>query len=204
MKMYLIILPVFFLCGEVTFPQIKAPPPNHGLKSIPLQTPATILDGDTVALFELPPVTVASLRVFANNEEALKYYRLRYDVKVAYPYAVLAETTFKECEAKLATMDKGSEKRRYLKEVEKQMCDEYKKDLKSMSEEQGRILIKLINRETGSTSYEMVKDLKGSLTAFMWQTVAGLFGNNMKDTYDPEGKDKDIEGIIRLIEMGDI
>ena len=67
-----------------------------------------------------------------------------------------------------------------------------------------RQLIKLINRQTGATSYDLVKELRGSLTAFMWQTVACLFGNNLKDTYDPQTEDKEIENIIGLIETGAI
>jgi hypothetical protein len=101
-------------------------------------------------------------------------------------------------------MTSESEKRKYLKQMEKIMMDQYKEDLKNMTVNQGRILIKLINRQTGTTSYDMVKELKGSLSAFMWQTVARLFGNNLKDTYDPETEDREVENIIQLIEVGAI
>jgi hypothetical protein len=173
---------------------------------VPLYTkiPATLLDGDTVAIFNLNPVVVVSERIFPNVNDAMKYYILRRDVKVAYPYAIMAEATFKQCEETMQTMTSESEKRRYLKEMEKQMMDQYKDDLKNMTVNQGRILIKLINRETGTTSYEMVKELRGSLSAFMWQTVARVFGNNLKDIYDPETEDKEVENIIQLIEVGAI
>jgi len=175
------------------------PPPPVYCKS-----PATLLDGDTVAIFDLNPVIVVSNRVFPNVNEAMKYYRLCRDVKVAYPYAILAEATFQQCQETMQTMSSESEKRSYLKEMQKQMMGQYEKDLKNLTVNQGRILIKLINRETGTTSYEMVKELRGSLSAFMWQTVARLFGNNLKDTYDPETEDREIENIIQLIEVGDI
>jgi len=168
------------------------------------KVPAILLNGDTVAVFNLNPVVVVSNRVFLSIEEAMKYYMLRRDVRVAYPYAIMAEVTFRQCEETMQTMTSESEKRRYLKEMEKQIMDQYKEDLKNLTVHQGRILIKLINRQTGTTSYEMVKELRGSLSAFMWQTVARVFGNNLKDTYDPETEDKEIENIIQLIETGAI
>lgn len=176
------------------------------LASIPLyeKIPAALIDGDTVAQLDLNPVVVIADRVFTNTGDAMKYYILRRDVKVAYPYAIMAEATFRQCQETLQTMTSESDKRRYLKQMESLMMGQYKEDLKNMTINQGRILIKLINRETGTTSYEMVKELRGTLTAFMWQTVARLFGNNLKDTYDPETEDKEIESIIQLIETGQI
>lgn len=166
--------------------------------------PATIINGDTVSIRNLYPVYVVSNRVFANTDEAFKYYLLKRDVKIAYPYAIMAEATFKQCEETMQTMSSESDKRHYLKEMQKQMMAQYKEELKKMTVTQGKILIKLIYRQTGSTSYDMVKELRGSLTAFMWQTVAGLFGNDMKATYDPDNEDKDIENIVQLIETGAI
>jgi hypothetical protein len=202
-KLVLFILTILVIkpCGLRSQTAIK---PSQA--SIPLyeKTPATIINGDTVAIFYLDPVIVASNRAFINIQEAMKYYTLKRDVKVAYPYAIMAEATFRQCQATLETMTSESDKKRYLKQMETIMTDQYKEDLKNMTVNQGRILIKLINRETGTTSYEMVKELKGTLTAFMWQTVARLFGNNLKDTYDPETEDKEIENIIQQIEVGAI
>ncbi|HTB32460.1 MAG TPA: DUF4294 domain-containing protein [Bacteroidia bacterium] len=176
------------------------------LTAMPLdaKAPAILLDGDTVAQFNLSPVVIISDRKFVDVNDAMKYYMLRRDVKVAYPYAIMAEATFKQCEQTMQGMTSESEKRKYLKQMEKIMMDQYKEDLKNMTVNQGRILIKLINRQTGTTSYDMVKELKGSLSAFMWQTVARLFGNNLKDTYDPETEDREVENIIQLIEVGAI
>jgi len=166
------------------------------------KVPATIINGDTVAQINLATVVVMANRKFMSIEDAMKYYSLRRDVKVAYPYAIMAEATFRQCQATMETMSSNSDKKHYLKQMESQMMDQYKEDLKNMTVNQGRILIKLINRETGTTSYEMVKELRGSLTAFMWQTVARVFGNNLKDTYDPQTEDKEIENIIGQIESG--
>jgi Domain of unknown function (DUF4294) len=179
---------------------VITPPPL----SVNEKTQATLINGDTVALYNLNTVYVLAQREFRSPEEAIKYYTLCRDVKIAYPYAIMAEATFRQCEETMQSMTSESEKRRYLKEMESKMMGQYKEDLKNLTINQGRILIKLINRETGTTSYEMVKDLRGSLSAFMWQTVARLFGNSLKDTYDPETEDKEIENIIQMIEMGTI
>lgn len=193
----------------VEFGWVKAQAPATGavatIRAIVFEkTPATLLDGDTVAMFNLPPVLVLSQRTFKSTEEALQYYRLCRDVKIAYPYAIMAEATFRQCEETMQSMSSEPERKQYLKNMESQMMAEYKDDLKKLTINQGRILIKLIDRETGTTSYEMVKDLKGSLSAFMWQTVARVFGNSLKDTYNPQTEDRDIENIVEMIEMGTI
>ena len=167
--------------------------------------PATVLsDGDTVGVCNLNTVVVVSDRKFTDNKEAMKYYILRHRVKVVYPYAILAAATFRQCEATLQTMNSESERKEYLKKMDAQLKDQYKEDLKKLSPEEGLILMKLINRETGTTTYDMVKELRGSLSAFMWQSVARVFGGNMKETYDPDGDDKEIENIVQLIETGAI
>jgi len=81
---------------------------------------------------------------------------------------------------------------------------QFESDLKNLSISQGRILIKLIDRETGNTSYELVKDLRGGFQAFMWQSLARLFGSNLKDQYDAQNEDQLIESIILQIERGEL
>ena len=90
----------------------------------------------------------------------------------------------------------------YMKIVEKELRAEFEEPLKDLSITQGRILLKLIDRETSHTSYELVKGFRGEFQAFMWQSVARLFGNNMKAKYDSTGEDIMIERAIRLIEAG--
>jgi len=183
--------------------QVKTVPPNN-LHRIPVKLPATVTNGDTLAVVDLCQLMVYGYKVFPTVAEATKYYVLVENVKAAYPYAVMIEATFNQCEQTLNTIPDKREKKKYLKQVEEQLKTQYEDDLKNLTIDQGRLLIKLINRQTGTTSYEMVKELKGSFSAFMWQTVATVFGNNMKDTYDPTGEDKDIEDIINLIEQGAI
>jgi hypothetical protein len=88
--------------------------------------------------------------------------------------------------------------------VENELMEEFSDELKSLTITQGRLLIKLIDRETGNTSYELLRELRGSFSAFFWQTVARLFGSNLKTTFDAEGEDKLIDQIVVLIENGQI
>lgn len=172
--------------------------------NLDMKVPAIIVRGDTVPVIDLDQVMVISNRVFKTYDEAVKYYMLERDVKTVYPYAIMAEATFQQCEETIKTMSSEADKRRYIKKVEKQLMKQYSDELKGLTVDQGRLLIKLINRETGQTSYQLVKDLRGSFSAFMWQTVASIFGNNLKNTYDAAGEDKEIESIINLIEVGAI
>jgi hypothetical protein len=89
-----------------------------------------------------------------------------------------------------------------MKVAEKELKAQFEDQLKDLTMNQGRILLKLIDRETGNTSYQLVKDFRGGFQAFMWQGVARLFGNNMKAEYDPEGEDVMIERAIKLVEAG--
>ena len=119
-----------------------------------------------------------------------------------YPYAILAAAKLKEYNNILEKMPNEKMRNAYLKIIEKQLKDEFEEPLKDLSITQGRILLKLIDRETGNTSYELVKGLRGNFQAFMWQSVARLFGSNMKAAYDPTGEDVMIERAIKLIEAG--
>jgi hypothetical protein len=174
------------------------------LANLPTSLPAIIVNGDTTPVVNLGELMVIGERVFKNFDDAMKYYMLKRDVKIVYPYAIMAEATFSQCEETLKTMTSESDKKHYVKTVEKQLMKQYSDELKGLTVHQGKLLIKLIDRQTGNTSYDMVKELKGSFTAFMWQTVACLFGNSLKSTYDADGEDKDIESIIKLIEVGAI
>lgn len=170
----------------------------------PIKVPAVIIDGDTVPYVALPNVTVTG----EIDPEAIKrlqeYYRLRFNVIKMYPYAKLAAVKLKEINDNLAALDSKHDKKKYLKDADAQLKKDFEETVKNFSEKQGDILIKLINRETGNTSYALVKELKGSFNAFIWQTAARLFGHNLKDVYDPQGEDKNIEAIVKQIESGQI
>ena len=100
------------------------------------------------------------------------------------------------------TLKTDRQQRAYINKVEAEIKSNYEEELKNLTITQGRILIKLIDRETGQTSYELVRQLQGNFQAFLWQTLARLFGSNLKMTFDEEGEDKLINDIVLMIEMG--
>ncbi len=152
--------------------------------------------------FLLPTVTIESKMPFATRKKYEQWTRLKYNVKVVYPYAILASSKLKEYERVLKTLPSETERKNYMKMAEDELQAQFGPELKKLSFNQGKILIKLIDRETGNTSYDLVKQLRGSFSAFMWQSLARLFGSNLKSEYDPTGEDKLIEVAISQIESG--
>jgi len=130
--------------------------------------------------------------------------KLVYHVKKVYPYARLAGIKLNEYEEILKAAESDKERRQIMKLAEEELKAEFEDDLKKLTFKQGLILIKLVDRETGNTSYELVQELRGNFTAFFWQTFARLFGYNLKIRYDPLGEDKEIEDIVVMIENGQI
>lgn len=166
---------------------------------------AVVEGADTVPIVSLPEVSVYAPMSFKSEKEKKQYNKLVKNVKKVYPYAVLAGIKFKEYEATLSQMKNEVERKAYMKKAEKELKDQFEKDLKNLTLSQGRLLIKLIDRETGNSTYEVVKELRGSFSAFMWQTFAAMFGSSLKTEYDPtKGEDLLIEGIIHQINNGTI
>lgn len=159
-------------------------------------------DGDTIPHKEIGPVLVFPRKEFRSKRFEKRYWRLANRVKKVYPYAKKAGELLKKYEADYLAANDRKTKRRYIKQAEKELFDEYGPQLKKLTISEGRILIKLIDRQTGHTSYELIKDLKGRLSAFFWQGIARLFGNNLKDEYDPHVEDRLIEEIIFFIDAG--
>ena len=159
-------------------------------------------EGDTIPYAKLGVVTCSADRVFKNYRQKAAWDRLKYNVKKVYPYAILASAKLKEYARVLATIPSESGKKAFMKLAEKQLKKEFSQELKNLSVNQGRILIKLIDRETGKTTYDIVKNMRGSFSAAMWQGVAIVFNSSLKSDYDAEGEEKNIELAIRMIEDG--
>ncbi len=124
------------------------------------------------------------------------------NIKKAYPYARIVSMELKELDDHLATLDNEKEQKAYINQAEKEIMDQFEKEVKKLTVTQGIILVKLIDRETGRTSYQVIKELKGGFTAFFWQGIARIFGNNLKTEYDPDNQDKIMEDIVLGIEAG--
>ena len=163
-----------------------------------------VVNGDTIPSVYLPEIHIVGAMVFKSKRQAEKYDKLKRDVKKAYPYAMLASIKLKEYDAKLATIHLEAERKLYMKRAERAIIKQFEGDMRQLTLNQGKILIKLIDRETGSTSYNLVKELRGSFSAWMWQSLALFFGANLKTEYDGNGEDRMIENIIFLIQSGEI
>lgn len=163
-----------------------------------------IIDGDTIPLYRYSPVSVFAPRQFKNKRERRRYNKLeRYVVKV-YPYAEVAGEMLRFFDDTLMSIRSESKRKKYLKKVQMELEEEFSGELKKLTIKQGIILIKLIDRETGNTSYDLIKELRGSFSAFIWQSLARLFGSNLKLEYDEFGEDRLIEEIVQRIENGEI
>jgi hypothetical protein len=161
---------------------------------------AAIVDGDTIPSSYLPTVNIFSRRRFKSNREQAKYTKLRRDVTKVWPYAKIAGERFQQLERELQMTSDKRVQQALVDKTEKEIKEQFEEELKKLTMTQGRILIKLIDRQTGQTSYALVQELKGKMSAFFWQGMARLFGSNLKSHYDPLGEDIEIEKIVKSLE----
>ncbi|MEO8793892.1 MAG: DUF4294 domain-containing protein [Daejeonella sp.] len=177
------------------YAQIKNNPYEKG-KNDTINVAITNIDEELIPWIPLEDVVVISTRIFKSPEERAKFNRLRYNVLKVLPYAMFARHRYSKLQRELASDISRKEKKKLVKEFEGEIKTMFNKEIKNLTITQGGILIKLIDRETGNSSYELLKDMKGGFTAFFYQSVARVFGNNLKNKYDPQ-EDRDIENIIR-------
>ncbi len=165
-----------------------------------------IVDGDTIPVVTLREANVSSQRKARSKRYQRKWNKLQRNVVKTYPYAEVAGRLIRAYNANLADIETEAEREAYLERCEEDLKAEFEGDLRKMTTSQGRVLIKLIDRETGKTGYDLVKELKSGFSAFMWQGVAKLFGTDLKDNFDPENNETDfmIEEIVGMIETGHI
>ena len=192
--LYLFALIFFHLFSKASFGQGK-----HEGKKLPY----IIEKEDTIYVVNLSTVNIeAEGPDYLKNLQA--YYRFRFNVIKVYPYARLVAVKLNEMNRVMSTFNSDREKRRYKNSIEDQVRKDFEDQIKKLSINQGDVLIKLIDRETGQSSYELIKDLKGTFNAFFAQGLAKLFGHDLKNKYDSVGEDKTIESIVGQIERGEI
>lgn len=161
-----------------------------------ITVPAIIYNGDTLSYKELSEVYIY-LRLTRAQKKALREWtRLRNAVYVTYPYAKKAGAVFNDINAHLLTIPDKEKRKAYVKSREKDLRREFTKPLTDLSVYQGKVLMKLIARETGNTCYDIIHDYKGSFSAGFWQSVAWIFGSSLKQTYNPRAEDAQIEDIV--------
>ncbi len=155
----------------------------------------TIIDEDTIIISKVPEVEILA---FKDYDEKLRYYILKRKVLKVYPYALKSKTKLVAIQVGLDSIPKRRHKKRYTKEVANWVKEEYAEQLKNLTMSEGRILVKLIYRETQITSYELVKSYRGRFNAFFWQTLAKFYDNDLKAKYNPinDREDMLLEHII--------
>jgi hypothetical protein len=154
-------------------------------------------NGDTIPFVNLPPVIVEKKLSRKQSRYWQEWTRLRNAVYVTYPYAKASSRIMNEINAKLVNVTDKHQRKQIIHSREKDLKKEFSDKVTQLSVYQGRVLMKLIYRQTGSSCYEIIEEYKGLFTAAVWQTVAVLFGGNLKLNYDANGADKDLEKIVQ-------
>ena len=158
-------------------------------------------EGDTLEAAAMPPIwlfhSIHLTREMRKKREA--WTRLRNAVYVTYPYAISASRIINDINARLAGVTDKKKRKAIIHSREKELKKEFADRITNLSTYQGKVLMKLIYRETGNNCYEIIEEYKGWFTAAFWQTVAVVFGNNLKQDYDPLGDDQEMEGIVKEV-----
>ncbi|NNC84212.1 MAG: DUF4294 domain-containing protein [Flavobacteriales bacterium] len=165
-----------------------------------------IIEDDTIPVVNLGAFEYSELSLTPRQKRKYqrRYGKIRRKVIRAYPYAKVTRELLENYDEELAKLESEKEKKFYLDIAEEELKAEFEGEIRNLTVSEGKILIKLIDRETGDTSYELIKRLKGGFTAFMYQSIARIFGSNLKSQYDAEGDDSIIEEIVQQIERGEI
>ncbi len=161
-------------------------------------------NGDTLYVDKLNSLYVFNRpENWKKSREWRQYYRTVYNFKKTYPYALKAKEIIKDADSTLANSNFTRRQReKYLREYEKRLFKEFEKPLKSLSFSQGRLLLKLLDRELGQTSFYVIKNYRGGIAAGFWQGIAKLFGSDLKKPYDRFGEDKVVEELVQLYHQG--
>ena len=187
----------FYFCGIFLFTQ-KASCQHSSFDTLQLQ--AIVYQGDTIVMSILPYVYVYTQLTYDQKQARAKYNRLRNAVYVTYPYARKAGIIMNEINQHLASIPDQQKRKFYIKSREKELKKEFTTPLTNLSIYQGKVLMKLINRETGNNCYEIIKEYQGGLTARVFQTVAFFFNSNLKQAYNPKVEDIVIEHIVQEVQ----
>ncbi len=156
-------------------------------------------EGDTIPQSWLPTVEVRAIQSKAVAKYWREWTRLRNAVYVTYPYAKSASKVINEVNAELVNVKDEKTRKQIIRAREKDLKKEFADKVTNLSVYQGKVLMKLINRETGNNCYEIIKEYKGGFNAGFWQTVAFVFGSNLKQAYEAKGEDREIEKLVQEV-----
>lgn len=161
-------------------------------------------NGDTMFVDYIKPARVFAKIPKQRGTEWRKYYRLVHNFSKAYPYALVARRMVRETDS-IITADKltGMKREKYINRLQKELFGVFEDQMRNLTVSQGMLIMKLIDRETGKTSYSIIKEYKSGITAGFWQGVAKMFGSDMKKPYDADGEDFQTEELVKIWEAGD-
>jgi hypothetical protein len=197
MSKYFVILFFFFLSSFCV--ETGAQNTNTFKSNIP---PFLIEGEDTLRVVVMNDIYVYPPSLTYGSADDVKYQKLIRDVKKTLPFSKLVYGTLIETYEYIMTLPTEEERQKHLKRMENELLAEYKPVLKKMTLSQGKLLIKLIDRECNQSSYDLLKAFLGPFRAGFWNLFAGMFGASLKSTWDPNGKDAATERVIELVEMG--
>jgi hypothetical protein len=193
LKKSLLLFLVIFLAGR----QVEAQ--QYGANDTIVHE-AIVYNGDTIELKTLSNLYFYARMTQAQKDAAAKYNRLRNAVYVTYPYARAAGVVMNEMNEKLSHISDQSQRKKYIQSKESVLRKEFTDPLTNLSVYQGKVLMKLINRETGNNCYEIIKEYKGGLTARLYQTVAFFFNSNLKQPYNAQNEDAVVEKFVKEVQ----
>lgn len=176
---------------------------TNATAQIAVRVDSVAYNGDTIPHITFPTLHKYPPRPYKSKRAKQKYERLVYNVKRVYPLARMVRQTILETYELLQLLPE-SEREAHLKRVEKGLMEQYGKQFRKLNRTQGRLLVKLVDRECNNTGYALTKAFLGHTRANVYQGIALLFGNSLNKHYDPEGEDREVERIVLLIESGQI
>lgn len=176
---------------------------TNATAQIAVRVDSVAYNGDTIPHITFPTLHKYPPRTYKTKKAKQQYDRLVHNVKRVYPLARMVRQTIIETYELLQLLPE-SEREAHLKRVEKGLMEQYGKQFRKLSRTQGRLLVKLVDRECNNTGYALTKAFLGHTRANVYQGIALLFGNSLNKHYDPEGEDREVERIVLLIESGQI
>ena len=203
-KFLSVIFAYFLICSLTAHAQDILKTSVPGMKKIlpEGQQFGTVEGNDTIPVVILKEVLVFQPLKFKNEKERREYNKLVRDVKKTLPYAKMVYETLIETYEYIETLPDEKSKNAHLKKMEKELFSEYKPELKKLTLSQGKLLIKLIDRECNQSSYHLIGAFLGKFRASFWNIFAGLLGASLKTEYDPKGSDAMTERVVMLVERG--
>ena len=185
---------------KVTVEQVrpKPAPAQEGLLEF-------IVEGnDTIYIDQIRASKIYSRLPKMKGREWRQYYRLVHNFSKAYPYALVAKKLVVEADSVIAAENlKGAKREKYINKVQKELFSVFESQMRSLTVSQGALIMKLVDREVGKSSYNIIKGYKSGITAGFWQGIAKMFGSDLKKPYDPEGEDEATEELVQIWEAGD-